>query len=349
MTGSLLGLLWTISLVMAGGSLLMMTGLIIGRALDARRSARRARIAQAIEAALLGAMDGKTSPDLPGLVRRRRTAARSILEMSTLIRGADFQAALNAMQAAGAEKGFIRLTRSRNGEDRLAGVEALGLFATPGSVKALRDMIARGRNPRETIAAARALQALGEDAPLDQVLAALAPAAGLAPMELSAVLSPIARSNPRLLTDQLARTDLAPGIRAQMITALGEAGSYAILPLIAAYGDDPEPRIRFAVLLALGSLGHPDAQPVIEARLSDPDTEIRAEAARAAGRIALGALTPQLISALADHEWVVRFAAADALHRLGPEAREALQTAASDEQTPAGRAAAMILAERTAA
>lgn len=349
MEGKLLGLLWTISLVMAAGSLLMMTGLITGRALDARRSVRRARVARAIEAALLGAMDGTPSASLPGLVRHRGIAARSILEMSTLIRGADFEAALKAMKDAGAEAGLIRLTRSRNGEDRLAGIEALGLLATPGAMKALRDMIMHGRTPRETIAAARALQSLGEDPPLDQVLAALEPAAGLAPMELAAVLAPIARDNPQVLTGHLTRTPLPPAIRALMITALGEAGSYARAPLIAIYADDPEPRIRSAVLHALGSLGHPDAKPFIEAGLEDPDADTRAEAARAAGRIALGALTPQLVAALADQEWVVRFAAADALHNIGPEARGALQTAAADEQTPAGRAAAMIIAERTAA
>lgn len=348
MEGKLLGLLWTISLVMAAGSLLMMTGLITGRALDARRSVRSARIAQAIETALLGAMDGTPSASLPGLVRHRRIAARSILEMSTLIRGADFDAALKAMKDAGAEAGLIRLTASRNGEDRLAGIEALGLLATPGARKALRDTIVHGRTPRETIAAARALQSLGEDPPLDQVLAALEPAAGLAPMELAAVLAPIARDNPQVLSGYLARTSLPPAIRALMITALGEAGSYAMAPLITIYADDPEPRIRSAVLHALGSLGHPDARPFIEAGLDDPDADVRAEAARAAGRIALGALTPKLVAALADQEWVVRFAAADALHNIGAEARDALQ-AAANEQSPAGRAAAMIIAERSAA
>lgn len=348
---SLLLLLWASSILLAGASLVLMLVLIILRWLRSIRMRRDKQIRDALfhELMMAGEEAGEQADVPETLVKRPRITAQVLLEFSTLVRGGEFEAALDKLRRAGAERRILALLTSRNREDCLAAAEALGFFGTKQARDALTNVLSRRVSLRLKIAAGRALLAMGERPDIGDLLSAFDIDDTVAPGELSAILTAIATGEPEVLSHRLEQDIDPPSVRAMMIDVMGRAGVYGALPLLLSEACNSDVRIRAAAVDALGRLGLPEAKETLAAAIDDPEPDVRAEAAEAIGQAALVDLMPALEARLSDFDWGVRFRAANALVELGEDGRKRLRLIADGKGERGARTAALVLAERAMA
>ena len=348
MTANFLETLWTLSLIMAAGSLVVMAGLIVSRLLGSYGDRRREVVRLAIVQELYRVMDGETSPRprLKLLMRHTRVAAQAILELSTLIRGDALKMVTDCLEETGLDRRLIRLSHSWSPPIQILAIDALGYLGRQDATRRLAQIASRSGHVETRIAAARALQTRGDTLDADAVVGALKMIGNRLPGEFEAVLDGLACTAPSALESILATPGLPVLAYAQALRSLGESGRYASLPVLIEMVASNEIAIRCAALDALGRLGHPAAEAVVAANLSARSDEVRAHAARAAGQIVLDSLCPELVTMLEDASWDVRISAARALSLMGDKGLAGLSRAASaGTATRSARTAQMLLAE----
>lgn len=351
MSQDFLGSLWNLSLWLAAASLLVTALLILFRLFGSYSDRHRDLIRKEIVRQLYAAMDGRKGDALrlATLIKHSRVAAQALLELSTLIRGEAFEAAVEALEALGFDKRMLRLTQSSNGAARLAAIDALGYVGGPEATRRLARIANLGTDVEDRIAAVRALQARGDAIDLDAIAGALALIGNRLPGEFEAVLDQLARTDPTGVESLLTRQGLPTIAYVQGLRSLGDSGNYGSLPIMKAMAASADPAIRAAAIGAMGLLGHPSARDEIRKGLSSDQSEVRSEAARAAGQVALKELEPYLVTLLGDTNWDVRINAARALAQFGDAGLAALQhAAAGDADSRSARTAQMLLAENGA-
>lgn len=340
---STLQYLWVSALVLAGAALLIMIGLLIGRAFlgwaGRSREAERRRMTRL----LLG--DGPARK--PRRSSRRDLLAEFAVELVQLVRGSDRERFAAVATEMGVPARLRHHLRSGSARLRLAAAEALAVFPDERTVATLHAALDDG-NADVRLNAALSLAALGRAPPARELVDRL----GIGTTEHSlltlALLRDIAAERPDEVKALVLDPTVPPAAKATAIDALSASSDYSLVPVIltlasTADADDP---VLPRYLAALGAFGHPAALPAVRRGLGSPSWEVRAAATEAAGRIGLRDLGPQLRQLLGDSVWWVRFRAGEALTRLGEDGTRLLRDAAGHAAEPARSAAARTLAER---
>lgn len=345
---SLLGFLWWSSLAFGAAALTWMLGLIFARVMRARRDARLGLDQARMRRLFLAVMEGDTGAlhQLRRPTRRARLTAEAVLDVAGLVRGHDRERLVAALSDLGVPGRLRRRLRRGSRAGRIAAAEALALLPDSANADALREALARTRDPEFRVAAFNALLALGSAPALRDLLADIS-ARGLQDSLLyETVLRTLVAQAPDEALAAFTDPDTSTLVRTLLADALGRAGDYRAVPVLMTAAPDAELELRIACIRALGGLAHPAAEPVVLEALADTAWEVRAAAAEAAGRIGLSSAAVPLVQALADAVWWVRFRSGEALAALGEKGVASLRLAAQVDQDVVRRAAALALAER---
>ena len=335
--------LWWVSLAIAGAALLIMLGLLLGRAVLGSMGRTREAERRRLVALLLGSAQPERHSRKPS----RDHLADLSVELIQLVRGSDRDRYIETATRLGVPKRLRHHLNSGSTRVRLAAAEALSQFTDESSVARLHAALS-DRSPDVRLSAAISLASMGKAPPARDLVDRL----GIGTTENSlltvALFREIAGERPDEIKALILDPTVPPGAKASAIEALSSSGDYALVPVITtlastAHPDDPAlPRY----LRALAGFAHPAALPAVKRCLGSPSWEVRAAAAAAAGQIGLAELAPWLRELLGDREWWVRFRAGEALARLGEPGIRLLRHAASAGAEPARTAAAVTLEER---
>lgn len=343
-----LALLWAYALVLVAISIAGMTTLILRRIMRECADARRSRNRQALIVALLAPNVEPSGRAASLIALDGETAAETLLEVLTLVRGSDRERIIETAK----EKGAPAILRKQlaNGcvRRRILAAEALGFFPGPQTLRALRQAEHDG-DARVQVAALKSMVELGAPSVIEHLLARMPSEGGRRLSSLVGVLRMAVASKPDEAISALSCPGLPTPVRIALIDSLAATHANEGIDVIAALTNDDNLEIRAAAIQALGLLAHPSCAPIIAKALGDQDWRIRLKAAEAAGRLGLVDFSEPLCALLADKIWWVRFRASEALAALGEKGIAALRTAASVGQDSAGRTAALALLERAAA
>lgn len=341
-------LIWSTSLVLAGGALVWMIGLIIGRLLRERSEARRDRDRQVIQHAFLDIMAG--SGDAIGRLRkvqgRARLMAETLLEVLSLVRGGERQRLISALAAINVDHVFRRRLFRGSFAGRIAAAEALSVFPGDGSTAALRRALAASKGVELRVGVMKSLIELDAPPSLAGVLADLAGRRASESLLYLPLIARLTADDPMAALRAFGDSRLAIEPRVILAEALGGSGDYRALEPLCIATRAPDVELRIACTRALGMLGHPGAEKAVLTGLDDPVWMVRSAACEAAGRIGLCSAVPQLAHQLRDEVWWVRFRAGEALAALGQTGQERLRLVAATGDDLSRRAASMVLAER---
>ncbi|HEY8618313.1 HEAT repeat domain-containing protein [Phenylobacterium sp.] len=341
----LLDVIWWIAALLVVSALAWMSGLILLRVVHARRTTRRAADRRQVEAALIGAMQGRSDVEaaFAPFRGRARLLAETLLDFLGIVRGEDRRLVVGALEHLGADRTLRERVFSGSLPGRLASVEALGAFPGPETQFALIRASTRG--PAEVrLAALRSLWQAGGEVDVARLVGGLEGGEFPPSGAFSELLRLVVEADPAAAVaalEQLGRSAPARGLLAQ---ALGAAGAYGAIPALTAQAQAPEAPVRTAAIEALGRLQHPAAQPVLARALGDSDWQVRSAAADAVGDARLAGLVEGVANLLDDPVWRVRHQAAAALGKLGPAGTARLEAVARSDHEVARHAAALVLA-----
>ncbi len=345
--GILAGLWWA-SLLFAAFALAWMGWLILARLRRDRTDARRAVDRQAVSLAFMAIMSG--DEDAPARLapfeHRARLQAETLLELLSLVRGAEKERLIASLRGMNLDERFrARLFRgSRAG--RMAAAEALECFPGEATRLALEKLYMTQRDAELRVAAVRALIEIGSPPGIEALLVELETRSLTDSPLYRPVVRRVAADAPEVALLAMATTDFSPAGCALLADALGAMGDYRALQPLMLTATSGQAVVRAASVRALGALGHPAAETIISRAMDDEEWEVRSEACEAAGRIGSARLAPALVERLADETWWVRFRAAEALAEMGTVGLEALRLAARAPLDVMRQSAAMALAER---
>lgn len=338
--------IWSAAVILASAALLWMTSLILLRFLHERRETQRRADRRLVEQALVGVLQGRhdIAAELGRYRHRGRLLAEVLLDFITIVRGADRQIVVEALESFGADYALrARVTRGSLA-GRLSAVEALGAFSGAATRAALHAAADRGPANLRLAALRSLIQAGGTvtvGTLLDDVAGGVLPLSG----PLAELLQLTVEADHAAAGQALGRTDLPPAARILLLDALGLSGDYELIPLLTGHLASPRGDIRAAAVRALGKMKHPSSGAALGRALGDPDWDVRSAAAQAIGDARLTGLLDDLAQGLADPVWRVRFDAAAALVKFGPPGLERLRDAAAGSNDAPRRAAALTLAE----
>jgi HEAT repeat protein len=313
-----LAVIWLVSLVLAGASLLFMAVLIVRRVFIDRANVRRAARRAELQAHVIAAIDSECSSSFPPVTSRddRRVLAEIGRELVDLVRGEDRARLLAVMEANGIVETALADMTARSARRREAAVARLAPFDRDDVRSALLNALRSDPVPAVRMSAAFALAEWGGPPPLPIIVEALGGLDHAGSLRLRALLALIAAASPLELVE-LTRSNPSPSVLAAALHALGQSGTLGAIDLILDATVHAEVTVRTEAFMALAQLGHPDAEPAILGGLADPAWQVREKAALCAGQIGLVSAIPALEGALSDPQWWVRFQVCEALTRLG--------------------------------
>lgn len=341
-------LIWSVSWALAAAAVLWMIGLIVARVIRERIENRRERDRQLIHRAFLDILAGSGDAVgyLSGVRRRARVMAESLLDVVALVRGAERERLISALQAFGIDEVFrCRLFRGSIA-GRMAAAEVLSIFPGPDGKESLRRALDEARPAELRVGLMSSLIDLGAPPSLEEVLADLS---GLKASDSLLYLPLIARlvaGDPMTALRAFGDASVTGEARIILAEALGASGDYRALAPLCAAARAPDVELRIACIRGLTTLGHPAAGPTILNAMSDPAWFVRVASCEAAGRIGLQQAVPRLAALLEDEVWWVRFRAGEALAALGETGRQRLAQLAASGDDLSRRTAAIVLAER---
>jgi HEAT repeat protein len=340
--------LWTGSLFMGGASTVMIILMVVRRAVLSRGSATSNELRDAMLQSLTTDWTLLEQDVLRRFIRRRRQLANLITELDTLVRGPAFSDVIDHLARQGALSQLLKLLQYGNLEDKLAACEALSHFPSAYVVSHLEHLAKSGRPTRLRIAALRALLQMGQQPSVDTVIRWMGVNGSNIPAEATTILKMATLLHPAEALRRIAMSIDPPGVRAALIWAISEKGTYEALPVLENLTIDNDPQIRAAALHAIGEMRFCSDPSKLHYCLADGVAEVRAEAAAAIGKTGDATAIPMLVALLDDANWDVRFRAAWGLADLGDAGTTQLRTIsfASDAHSRRARAAAMVLSER---
>lgn len=349
-------LIWWITAVLAGCSLLILAVLAVRRALFEYRAVHDLEVRKLIQAILFRFMladNAGHQQDLDNLMnfrRREKPLLRKLaIDLFHLIQGHERQRISAVLNRIGfREDCLIDLKKGSPRRRRLA-AGALQIFNDDESRTALIQAL-DDRDPQTRVAAADSLLVIKALPDLDVLLEKLEVSIDGSSRDMRALFRDIARQHPAMLIKVAVHKNLSLKKRLLIADCMAESGSYNVVPILMDYARDQDPELRAAAIRSLTSLQHPAALPVIQDGLRDMHWQVRASAARAAGRIGLTECMSGVNFLVDDRNWWVRFRAAESLFRLGEQGIDILKLRAS--YTGCGgfgrgaRMAALVLDER---
>jgi HEAT repeat protein len=345
---SALSLLWWLSVLLAGVSVLWMMGLILARLFRENSEVRRQHDREALSGAYLAIMEGVpgAAAGLLPFQHRSRLMAETLLEVLNIVRGQERDRLIRSLFDLGVDARLrARLTRgSRTG--RLAAVEALAAFGSAETRDALRALHSASRDAEIRIGIVRTLIDIGDAPRVQDLMREMAGQADRDSLQYAPVLRRLAIDRPEDALEALAVSEFNTAARVVLIDAVGATGDYRALEPLTRETEAVEVLVRTAAIRALGVLAHPGSAGVVARALTDTAWEVRAEAAGSAADLNVAGLIPGLLVLLDDPVWWVRFRAAEALASMRGEGVAALRQALGSARDTVRRAAAMALAER---
>lgn len=346
---NLLELIWLISLILAGLSILVMFGLIVRRVISMRRDRLESAARDALTTLILDYLEGTVTLDaLRGAARGKNSRLMSdiVRDLLRLIRGDDRDRLIALLRELGVVELHLSALHRRNPHARMAAIAALSFFDEP---RVINEVRARLDDPDAAVRLAAA-QALGELRSVGSVRV-LVDKLQIGTRETSRELYNVFRKLAPEETSQLIsllHVEVPDLVKALALDALGKSGDYSAIDAVAGMVTDESENVRAQALRALAELAHPAAQPMVMRALTDPSWAVRAVAARCAGRIGLSEAIPLLEDLLDDDVWWVRQRAAESLYELGDLGIKALTTI-SRKASRASRVAQIVLAEKAIA
>ena len=343
-----LALIWYLSMALAAGALLWMVGLIVARLDRERDERRRARDRGLIQHAFLDIMNGSGDAigRLRGVQGRARLMAEVLLDMIAMVRGAERERLISALQAFRVDDTFCRRLFRGSVAGRMAAAEVLSIFPGDRTVAALRRALPRARAVELRISLMRSLLDLGSPPSLSEVLADVSGRRASESLLYLPLIGRLVADDPLTALGAFEDPRVVGHARVMLTEALGASGDYRTLEALCRAARVPDPDLRIAGIRGLAALGHPAAETTILAAMANPEWAVRAAASEAAGRIGLRSAIPLLADQLEDPVWWVRLRAGDALAALGDAGRARLQALAGSGGDLSRRTAAMVLAER---
>ncbi|KQY91319.1 HEAT repeat domain-containing protein [Brevundimonas sp. Root1423] len=341
-------LIWSVSLALTAAAVLWMIGLIIARIIRERTERRRERDRQLIHRAFLDILAGSGDAvgHLSGVRRRARVMAESLLDVVALVRGAERERLISALQAFGIDEVFSRRLFRGSVAGRMAAAEALSIFPGPGGKQSLRKALSGAREAELRVGLMGSLIDLGAPPSLEEVLADLSGRRASDSMLYLPLIARLVAGDPLTALQAFGDPNLTGDARIILAESLGASGDYRALAPLCIAARAPDVELRIACIRGLTALGHPAAEPVILDAMSDTAWFVRVAASEAAGRIGLRQAIPELAALLEDEVWWVRFRAGEALAALGDVGRERLAQLAATGGDLSRRTAAIVLAER---
>lgn len=322
---------------LAAAVLLLAVFVVAARALGARRRTRIRPLRDRWELALALYLAADEEPVPPATREERQVLREVALEALADLRGRERERLTVLLETTGIVDDAIAELRSRRATTRRVGAETLAEARSPLGADALSDGVL-DRNPIVSVACARGLAELGDEARLEPALALAEEAAAAAPGAAAELLLAIGSRVPRVLPGAYARTR-SHELRRLIAAVVGELRLFEAVEVLrdAVGSGDDELVARGAH--GLGAIGDVEALPrLLELLRSSRPVFVRVQAATALGAIGDPASTGALAEALRDDAWLLRDRAAAALTHLGAEGRAALARAASDGD-PHARAA----------
>jgi len=336
--------LWLLSLALAGGALLIMLGLIVGRWWGRRRSRATEAERRRLIPMLLGSGD---APRMQAASVSSDLMADLAVELIQMVRGEDRRKLVATATEAGVPRRLLARLRRPASQTRIVAAEALAEFPSPEHVEAL-EVALRDRNQDVRLAAAMSLAATGNAPPARRLIEQLHIGRGQSSLLVVALLEDIALERPQEIRSLIEDPAIPEAVKAAAIEALSSSGDYSLVPIITdlAIRATPTSEALPRFLRSLGQFGHPAAGAAVERGLRNGSADVRAAACEAAGKIGLVTAAEKLAQLLGDESWWVRFRAGEALTRIGPRGHRLLSEAASSGDRSVAQAAELIMAER---
>jgi HEAT repeat protein len=320
--------------------------LLLSRVFSRLAVLHRHRIRRRLEPLVL---DLLMDPTMVGPLANSQTGIEGRVLMELLLRqaselaGTDRQHMSGVFDELGLTAKEVRALRSRRLARRL---EAAGNLGVMGGERVVPALVESLRDPSEGVRLS-ALQSLGEVGAIDGISVLM----DLLDTELQ--LSPgrtvEAVLESKLDISALVLPRLSTSTTSQSRRMLAQlSGSLPIIEasgLLHLYLHDTDPDVRISAAEALGQIGNPESFEPLDLLLKDSDPNVRAASCRALGAVGDPKAISGLRQSLDDPNVNVRRAAARAMVRLGPDGVDALEEAASGEQSMAQLAADPILAE----
>lgn len=322
---------------LAGAVLLLAVFLVAGRAAGARRRVRIRPLRDRWELALARYLAADEEPRLPASREERQVLRAVALEALADLRGRERERVTALLETAGIVDDAIADLRSRRATTRRVGAETLAEARSARGADALSEGVL-DPNPTVSVACARGLAELGDEARLGPALALAEAAATDAPGAAAELLLALGSRAPGVLPGAYTRTR-SRELKRLIAAVVGELRLFDAVEVLrdAVGSGDDELVARGAH--GLGAIGDSEAVPrLLELLRSSRPVFVRVQAATALGAIGDPASAAALAQALHDDAWLLRERAARALTHLGAEGRTALARAAGDGD-PHARAA----------
>lgn len=173
----MLALIWTLSLILAGLSLLVMSYLVVRRVIQDRRSVHHAAARDRLFAALIRFGGDRDAEALRRVVCETppQVVATRGFEIIDLLRGDEHAATVAVFVETGLPAHVRRRLRRGDDAERLHAAELLATFAGEDDVGALLDTLCHDRSREVRLASAISLAGLDRLPPLAEVLDRLGP------------------------------------------------------------------------------------------------------------------------------------------------------------------------------
>ncbi len=331
----LLELIWMVTSVLAGASLLILALLVVRRAADEYRAKNNDLVRKIIQQILFRYMlDDKEADqtDLQNLLKFRRhdkpILRKLAIDLFHLVKGKERRRLTKLLKSIRFRDECITDLARGNVRQRQLAAAALQIFADEKSRKALLRAL-DDRDEETRIAAADSLLIIEALPDMDVLMDKLRFSIAAKSRDVRTLFRDIARRSPGHLIMLAAHRNLGTTEKLLIAEAMVDARDYQVLEVLQAYAKDVDVDIRSTALRALSALQHPAAADVVRRGLADMSWQVRAVAAKAAGRIGLQDCLSALNFLMDDRNWWVRFRAAEALLKLGDDGIEVLQLRAT--------------------
>ncbi len=261
-----------------------------------------------------------------------------VLEYMRMLQGDDRLRLLTAARDMGLVDRFLKGLRSKDRDERVSAVEALGEIGDPTTVTDLVFML-HDIVPEIQVQAAAALAHIGDPSSVRSLLAGMEHQDEWHAQRIADALYSFGREAVPEMARYLQGTGRYRPLIARTLGLIGDIRAEGSL-IQALSSSDADLRMRAAA--ALGRAGTPRAVPSLLELLADKQWEVRAQAASALGRRTDRQAIPWLRRALSDQSWWVRHNAASALVEV-PGGNEALRSSLGHPDPYARDAAAAVL------
>jgi HEAT repeat protein len=323
---------------------LLLTTLVLGRALAAWRSPRRD---QKIE-------------ELTAVANHWLASGGDDETLIETIERSDFAAVVGVLQRLGSQVAgdvwedlvvLVRTTRwfdqvkkrarARVWWRRLSATHALAMVAEPMDLPLIERLV-NDKNPVVQLATVATLKRVQNAMLLDATLKLADTTQTVVRRYLLETLT----QSPGLDLGVIARRIDNPSSKRQLrilLDLVAELGIPSFLEHVLPHVASDDLEVRIAVARTLGEFPHPSSEASLMALLGDDAWQVRAQAAAGLGATGAIRAAESLRGALNDASWWVRLRAALSLRRLGPEGAEILRKVTPEEDQYAFEMARYIL------